>query len=207
MSTTRGIQSESLEKASASSATTAAANDGTSGGTVLATAATTEAQVQAALFLGEDADRDVQPADDRVEIRPEDRAPSAPGRTAAGRPARSGTRRAGARSSSTSDARVPSPRSSPSPAANDASRPASQVVVARPVAEDPVVDQLAQRSERRVLVGDADQQQLFEAVDGRFGLRPDAREGGGEAIEDEVGVGIARVGGGCRGARRPSSPR
>ncbi len=102
-----------------------------------------------------------------------------------------GTRRAGARSSSTSDARRPVPELQPVAGGEPRLQAGGQVVVARPVAEDPVVHQLAQRSERRVLVGDADEQQLLEAVDGWFGLRPDAWESRGEAIEDEVGVGIA----------------
>ncbi len=155
---------------------------------VLATTATTEAQVEAALLLSKDADRDVQPADERVEIGAEDRAPVLPdeaqlagerGRAPAG-PAPAAARRA------TPSFRPGAP--APHPPAKRCLQAGGHVVVACALAEDPVVDELAQRPEGRVLVGDPDEQQLLEAVDGRFGLRPDAREGRGEAVEHEVGV-------------------
>ena len=156
---------------------------------VLAPAATTEAQVQAALLLGKDADRDVQPADDRIEVGPEDRGPVLP--DVAQLAGQRGGHAPGRRSQQL-DERRPRPVRELQPVARGEPglEAGGQVVVARPVAEDPVVDQLAQRSEGRVLVGDADQEQLLEAVDGRLGLRPDAREGRREAIEDEVGVGL-----------------
>ena len=56
-------------------------------------------------------------------------------------------------------------------------QPGDHVLVARALAEDPVVDELAQRTEGRVLVGDPDEQQLLEPIDGRLGLGADAREG------------------------------
>ena len=72
ISTSRGIQAESLEKASGSSID--ARERGHVRRRVLATAAAAEPQVQAVLLLGEDADGDVQPADERLQVVAEDRA-------------------------------------------------------------------------------------------------------------------------------------
>ena len=83
---------------------------------------------------------------------------------------------------------MPSASSTSEPAPNDRSQPGDDLVVAGPFADHPVVDQLAQRPERRVLVGDPDQQQLFEAHGWRLRLRADTGERAREAIEDEIQV-------------------
>ena len=74
ISTTRGIQSESLRERLRLIGDAALERRHVRR-PVLAAAAATEAQVQAALLLGEDPDRDVQPADERVEIGAEDGGP------------------------------------------------------------------------------------------------------------------------------------
>ena len=70
ISTTRGIQAESDENASGSSAgaaRTTAPRPAAVGSA--ATAAAAEPQVERALLLGQDADRDVEAADEVVEAR------------------------------------------------------------------------------------------------------------------------------------------
>ena len=186
ISTTRGIQAESLEKASGSSAT-APVNEGTSGGPVLAAAAPAEPQVQPVLLLGEDPDRDVQPADQRVEVGAEDRAP-----VLADVAQLAGQRRRDVPGRGSQQLHERGPRAVGEfhlrPAREGALQSGDDVVVARPLAQDAVVDQLAQRPDRRVLVGDPGEQQLLEAHDGRLRLRTGAREGRGEAVQHEIRV-------------------
>src|SRR5688572_5887377 len=62
------------------------------------------------------------------------------------------------------------------------------VLVARPLAEDAVVDELTQWPESRVLVGDPGQQQLFQPDARRLRLRPAARERRRKAVQDEIRV-------------------
>ena len=80
ISTTRGIQAESDENASGSSAA-AGPNDGASavGPRRHRRAAATEPQVERALLLGQDADGEVEPPDELVEAVPEDARPRSPG--------------------------------------------------------------------------------------------------------------------------------
>ena len=139
------------------------------------------------LLLGEDPDRDVQPADERVEVGAEDRAP-----VLADVAQLAGQRRRDVPGGGSQqlDERGPRPvgELQVRAAGEGALQAGDDVVVARPFAQDAVVDQLAQRSDRRVLVGDPGEQQLLEADDGRLRLRAGAREGRREAIEHEIRV-------------------
>ena len=166
--TTRGIQAESDENASGSSA--APANDGASPCAPGPPAPPPKRRWSAVLLLGQDADRQVEPAEQVLERRRRGARPSARGCSAAGRPARSGRGAPGARISSMSDSAVD--RRSAARRRTTASRPAIASAVAGALGQRPVVDQLAQRSERRVLVGDPGQEQLLEPMVGGLGLGP-----------------------------------
>ena len=105
MSTTRGIQSESAENASGSSARRrrTTARRAVAGAAAPAAA---EPQVERALLLGQDPDRQVEPLDERARASPSRTPPSARRSTAAGRPATSGRGGPAARMSSSSDVAV-----------------------------------------------------------------------------------------------------
>ena len=128
ISTTRGIQAESDENASGSSA--APPNDGVSTGRPrrrrarrrpAAAAAAAEPEVERAFLLGQDPDREVEPAD-RASSRASPRMSPQLARMKRSWPASDvGARRAGSRMSSSSDG--PSP-SIGGPSAKVASRPA-----------------------------------------------------------------------------------
>ena len=70
----------------------------------------------------------------------------------------------------------------------DLLEPGDGVVVARPFAKDPVVDELAQRADRRVLVADPRQQQLLESDVARFGFGPDPGNAAAEPVEQPIEV-------------------
>ena len=80
--------------------------------------------------------------------------------------------------------------------------PGDRVAIARALDERPVVDQLAQRADRRVLVRDAGEEQFLEAMDGRFGVRALPRELLAEPVKQAARIGAeARFQVGERGSR------
>ena len=147
----------------------------------------TEPQVEGALLLAQDADRDVEPGEQRLELRAEQAAPVLPDVAQLADERRRGmpggrpqpVEQVDARAAAIGAVRVP----------ERALQRREHGPVGRPVLEDPVVDELAKRSEGRVLVADAGEQQFLEPDDGGFGLVADAREGDPEAVEDGIDPG------------------
>ena len=147
-------------------------------------AATTEPQVERALLLGKDADGEIETPDERVETGPEE---DPPGRLdepqLAGQ--RGGCLAGGQAHELEQREAVPVDRR---PTGEGGFEALDRILVASAFRERPIVDELLERADRGVLVGDARQQQLLEAVLGRLRLRPAARELLAEAVEQALGV-------------------
>ena len=149
------------------------------GPTAPAARPTTEAQHERALLLGEDPDGDVQPGDEGQERVAEERPPvladiqqlagQRGGRVPGRRPHDLEQRLA-----TLGDGR---------PVREDGFEPGDRLAVARPAGQAAVVHELAQRPQRRVLVGDTREQQLLESVARRLRGRADAREFLPEPVE------------------------
>src|SRR6185503_13181560 len=139
------------------------------------------------LLLREDADGDVEPPDQRFEIRAQDPCPLV---ADVAQLPREGCRRVASRGTEQLDERGPRPIADVEqlPFAEDALESGDRLLVARSFREDPVVDQLAQRPDRRVLVADPGQQEFLQLDRTRFGFRPDPRERGAEAVQEPVEV-------------------
>ena len=154
------------------------------------------------LLLGQDADGEVEPPDQVLEARPEDPAPA---RADVAELAGQRRRRLAGRHAHQLDERCRPGRRRGGPARERPSRGrAIASRVAGALGEDAVVDQLVERADRRVLVGDPGQEQLLEPVRRRLRVRAGARELLAEPVEQAAGVRAeARLEVGQRGGHRP----
>ena len=155
--------------------------------------------MERALLLGKDADGEIETPDERLEAVPEE---DPPGRLdepqLAGQ--RGGCLAGGQAHELEQREAVPV---EPGPAGERGLEMLDRVAIAGALRERPIVDQLLERADRGVLVGDARQQQLLEAVLGRLGLRSTTRELLAKAVEQALGVrSEIRLQAGQRGGHR-----
>ena len=144
-----------------------------------------ESEVHPALLLGEQADRPVEAGDELLEPGSQERRPMGPdvaelaGQRGRGVPSRR------AHQLDQRDPGVVHRRA----VGEGRLEAVDRIPIARTFEQGLVVDELADRSDRRVLVGHAGQEQFLEALGGGFRLGAEARELLPEPVEQAPGVG------------------
>ena len=189
MRTTWGIQAESIENASGSSAALderRGRGRATAGVTATTTAvpAAAEPEMEPALLVGQDADREVEVTGDLVEALAEEVAPL---RADEAELRGEGGRGVPCRLADELDQRVAAVVAGRA-GREDGLEIGDGVVVAGLLGERPVVDQLVQPADGRVLVRDPGQDQLLEPKGRRLRLVARSRELGGECVQEVLGV-------------------
>ena len=154
---------------------------------VSTTAAAAEPAMQTQLLLVEHPDGDVELVDQGRERVAQD---VAPGRADVAQLSEQRGRGMAGRRAHELDQREPGPTDLRS-VGEDPLQAGDGLLVARALDEDPVVDELAERAERRVLVGHPGEQELHQPDVRRFRVRGRAGELAGEAVQEPVGVAVA----------------